>query len=362
MLYIWQRNDLVKNYSEKSMNPTDTNTSSMFIRIPADEMQSVFYDTLIRLGFGDQQAKTCADVFTQNSMDGVYTHGVNRFPRFVNYIKDGYVNIHNVPEMKSRFGCIEQWDGNLGPGITNALVCTERAMEISKTNGIGCVALANTNHWMRGGTYGWHAAKAGFVFIGWTNTIANMPAWGSTESKLGNNPFIIAVPYNSEAIVLDAAMSQYSYGAMEKNVLTGEMLPVPGGYNTAGELTTDPSEILKSQRTLPIGYWKGSGLSLLLDILASILSGGLAVNEISQKKTEYALSQVFIAIDISKLNNHATIAHVVEQIINDLHQSAKEDESKQVLYPGERVLEVRVKNLKEGIPVIRSVWEGILLL
>ncbi len=340
----------------------ETDSSSLYVRIAADEMQSVFYNVLIRLGLSEQTAKTCADVFTQNSVDGVYTHGVNRFPRFVSYIKDGFVNIHHVPEKKSGFGGMEQWDGNLGPGITNALACTERAMEISKTHGIGCVALANTNHWMRGGTYGWHAAKAGFVFIGWTNTIANMPAWGSTESKLGNNPLIIAVPYKSEAIVLDAAMSQYSYGALEKHQLTGEKLPVHGGYNTAGELTTDPAEILKSQRTLPIGYWKGSGLSLLLDILASILSGGLSAHEISKKKTEYSLSQVFIAIDISTLSNHKSISHAVEQIIDDLHQSAREDESKQILYPGEGVLQIRRKNTSDGISVIRSVWEGIISL
>lgn len=342
------------------MANTETDSSSLYVRIAADEMQSVFYKVLIRLGLSEQTAKTCAEVFTQNSLDGVYTHGVNRFPRFVSYIKDGYVNIHNVPEKKSGFGAMEQWDGNLGPGITNALACTERAMEISKTHGIGCVALANTNHWMRGGTYGWHAAKAGFVFIGWTNTIANMPVWGSAELKLGNNPFIIAVPYKSEAIVLDAAMSQYSYGALEQHQLKGEKLPVPGGYDITGQFTTDPTEILKSQRLLPIGYWKGSGFSLVLDILASILSGGLSAHEISQKKTEYALSQVFIAIDISKLSNQRLISNAVEQIVNDLHQAVREDESKQILYPGERVLQTRGKNALDGIPVIRSVWEGII--
>lgn len=331
-----------------------------FLKILPQEMQSVFYDKLMALGFEEKTAGICAEVFTQNSVDGVYTHGVYRFPRFVNYIKNGFIKINEVATRKSAFGSIEQWDGNLGPGITNALTCTERAMEIAKENGIGCVALANTNHWMRGGTYGWHAAKRGFVFIGWTNTIGNLPPWGAVESKVGNNPLVFAVPYQSEGIVLDAAMSQFSFGAMELAQMKGEQLSVPGGFNTNGELTTDPTEIIASQRPLPIGFWKGSGLSLLLDILASVLSGGRAVNEISKSKTEYAVSQVFIAIDISKLSNHSLIQQTIHNIITDLHQAEKVNESKQILYPGERVQQVRAKNSAEGIPVIQSVWEEIL--
>ena len=69
-----------------------------------------------------------------------------------------------------------------------------RAISIAKENGIGCVVLKNTNHWMRGGTYGWQAADAGCIGICFTNTIANMPPWGGKEPKLGNNPLVIAVP------------------------------------------------------------------------------------------------------------------------------------------------------------------------
>ena len=249
----------------------------------------------------------------------------------------------------------------LGPGPINALRCTDRAMEIAAVQGMGCVALANTNHWMRGGTYGWRAAQRGFVFIGWTNTTANMPTWGAVNSKLGNNPLVMAVPYQQEAIVLDMAMSQFSYGMLEFYQMKGQQLPVQGGFTSEGKLTTDPGEIAKSQRILPVGYWKGAGLSLLLDILATILSGGLSVAGISQQKAECNVSQVFIAIDISKLNNFRTIASAIQQIIEDYHQSVPEKGSK-VLFPGERVLSLRVENAAQGIPVLKSVWDEILAL
>ena len=115
-----------------------------------------------------------------------------------------------------------------------------------------------------------------------------------------------------------------------------------------------------SKRPLPVGYWKGAGLSLLLDILATILSGGLPVHEIAAKEVEAGLSQVFIAIDISRLGNQSLITKTVEGIIEDYHRSLAEDASKKITYPGERVLQNRERNLANGIPVLNKVWKEIM--
>jgi 3-dehydro-L-gulonate 2-dehydrogenase len=332
------------------------------IKITADEMLDVFRTILVNRGFEKYKASRCAEIFTNNSIDGVYTHGVNRFPRFISNIDTGHVKPSEEPSLKNKFAALEQWDGNLGPGPLNAAHATESAMTLAKQYGIGCIAMANTNHWMRGGTYGWQAAEKGFVFIGWTNTIQNMPAWGAIDNRLGNNPLVIAIPFKDEAIVLDMAMSQYSFGAMELAELKNETFPVHAGFDSNGELTKDPSAIIASGRPLPIGFWKGAGLSLLLDILATILSGGLSTAEISKQKVEAGLSQVFVAIDIIQLANHRMISSVVQQIIDDYHQSTPENEKKKIVYPGERVLLTRTENLSHGIPVLKSIWEKILQL
>src|SRR6185312_8910096 len=135
----------------------------------------------------------------------------------------------------------------------------ERAIDLSREHGIGCVALRNTTHWMRGGTYGWQAADAGMIGICWTNTMPNLPPWGDTVPRLGNNPLIVAVPRAGGHVVLDMAMSQFSYGALAAYRKRGELLPVDGGFDTAGNLTRDPGAIDRAQPPLPIGYWKGSG-------------------------------------------------------------------------------------------------------
>ena len=325
-------------------------------------MKSEFVRILSKSGFTGSKADQCAGIFTLNSLEGVYSHGVNRFPRFVNNIKEGYIIPDAEPSLINRAGSVEQWNGNLGPGPLNALFSTERAMEIAAENGIGLVALGNTNHWMRGGTYGWQAAKKGFVFIGWTNTEANMPAWGAKDFRIGNNPLVLAVPYEKEAVILDFAMSQFSYGKMELFQMEGKRLTYPGGFNVNGELTDNPGEILESRRALPVGYWKGSGLSILLDVIAAVLSGGLATVEISEKKAEYALSQVFIAISLDKLSNSQSIQKTISRIIMDLKDSVPAENGNEIRYPGENTVKVREENKRNGIPVNRDLWERILML
>ena len=330
--------------------------------VTTTEMQQCFNSILLNIGFSEDKAGRLSMAFTQNSFDGIYTHGVNRFPRFIEYTKNGYVKKDAEPSLKSKNNGIEQWDGNLGPGILNAMIATDQSIKLADEFGIGCVALSNTNHWMRGGAYGWQAAKAGYVFIGFTNTIANMPAHGAIDTRLGNNPLVLAVPYQDSSIVLDMAMSQYSFGSMELSAMKNESLQVFGGYDLEGNLTKDPAAIIKSQRPLPVGYWKGAGLSLLLDLLAAVLSSGSSTHEISKRNIEYGLSQVFISINIKKLPNHSSIPVLINNIITDYKQSVPESENAFISYPGERTLNNRKRNAENGIPVMKQVWDEILAL
>jgi 3-dehydro-L-gulonate 2-dehydrogenase len=220
----------------------------------------------------------------------------------------------------------------------------ERAISIARNHGVGVVALGNTTHWMRGGTYGWQAAEAGMIGICWTNTLPNLPPWGSSEPRLGNNPLVIAVPRAAGHVVLDMAMSQFSYGALAAYRARGEMLPVEGGFDAEGRLTRDPAAIEASQRPLPIGYWKGSGLSLMLDLIASMLSGGLATHQIPKDpEREIGISQFFLAM------NPDGGAEIADAIVASIGAR----------YPGQRTLEIRTENLALGIPVDPAVWNEV---
>ena len=334
-------------------------SENILVYIPFDEMKNTFQSVLSKKGFEEERASVCAEIFATNSYDGVLSHGVYRFKRFIEFIEKGIVKKDASPSLTSKFNGIEQWNGNLGPGMLNAIFATDQCIKLAEEFGIGCVALFNTNHWMRAGTYGKRAAEKGFVFIGWTNTVANMSAWGALDAKLGNNPLVIALPYKEEVIVLDMAMSQFSFGKMEMMSLKNEKLPVAGGFDRKGKMTNDPAEILRSRRPLPAGYWKGAGLSLLLDLLAAVLSGGDSTHEISRREKEHSVSQVFISLNISKLSHSSSIPGIIENIISDYKQSVVENEDNPVRYPGENILKIREQNQKNGIPVLKNVWQEI---
>ncbi|OUJ73536.1 3-dehydro-L-gulonate 2-dehydrogenase [Hymenobacter crusticola] len=324
------------------------------MRVPYQQLQQEFKRVLLGLAFPENKAERCATIFAQNSRDGVYTHGLNRFPTFVGHVQKGLVDPQAEPECLERNGLVERWDGHLAPGMYNASLCMARAIELAEQQGIGCVAIRNTNHWMRGGTYGWQAAEADCIGICFTNTIANVTPWGGTDARLGNNPLVIGVPRAEGPIVLDMAISQYSYGKLSSYATAHEQLPVPGGYDNEGKLTTDPAKVLESQRGLPIGFWKGSGLSLVLDVLLTALSGGRSTAEITKSGQESGVSQCFICLKQPQLH-----AELVEEILR-YTKSSPPVPGEEVFYPGEKSLATRKENLAQGVPVQVDIWEQVL--
>lgn len=334
------------------------------MRIKYNDMLNEFKRILIKKGFSDEDAHLSAKLFTENSLDGVYSHGVNRFLRVIEYIEKGYIKVNAMAEKIDGYGSFERWDGNLGMGNLNAKICINRAIELAKEFGVGVIALKNTNHWMRGGTYGWIAADAGCIAICWTNTMPNMPVWGAKDRRIGNNPFVISIPRSDgRHVVVDLAMSQFSYGKIEEYKLKGEKLPVPGGFDSDGNISTDPVEIEKTWRVLPIGFWKGSSLSIALDLVAMVLSGGNSTIDIGkQMEDEYGLSQVFIVIDQSKFNTPEITDEMVTNVLNNIKDSTPVNQEIKIQYPGERTILTRKENIEKGIPVEDSIWEQILRL
>jgi 3-dehydro-L-gulonate 2-dehydrogenase len=316
---------------------------------------------LVRFGMAGERAETCARLFAEATRDGVYTHGVNRFPRFVDTIRNGSVKIKAAAQRVAGCGALERWDGNHGPGNLNALAAMDRAIGLGREHGIGCVSLGNTNHWMRAGAYGWQAADAGMIGICWTNTMPNLPPWGGLDPVLGNNPLVFAVPRAKGHVVLDMAMSQFSYGTLESYRKRGEQLPVEGGFDEAGNLTRDPGAIEKSWRPLPVGYWKGSGLAIVLDMIAAVMALGQATHQLAPDPLlEVGISQIFLTMNPQALGTTARADQIADEIVDSLHNARPVAEGERVRYPGEQTLRVRAENEKLGLPVEPAVWEQIL--
>lgn len=323
------------------------------------DLKAEFLRVLLKCGLKPAKAEACATLFADTTETGVYSHGVNRFPRFVEQIRKGDIVVDAEPEKLLSLGAIEQWDAHRAIGNLTATAMMDRAMELAAAHGIGLVALRHANHWMRGGAYGYQAAEKGYVGMCWTNSIAVMPPWGAKECRIGTNPLIVAVPGNPVTMV-DMSMSMFSYGMLEVNRLAGRQLPVDGGFDDDGKLTRDPGVIEKNRRILPMGYWKGSGLSIVLDMIATLLTGGLSVAEVTEEMDdEYNVSQVFIAIEVDRLIDRGTRDEKLKRICDYVLTAARSDPAQAIRLPGHEFPQMKAQNIKNGIPVDDRVWERI---
>jgi 3-dehydro-L-gulonate 2-dehydrogenase len=326
-----------------------------------DEIYTVLKQALIVRNVPEPAAGEVARIMTENSRDGIYTHGINRFGRLLHNIDDGITLPQAVPMRVSGLGGYEIWDGNLGLGIINAKTCTERAIELAKVHGVSCVSIRNTNHWLRGGTYGIMMAEAGMLGIAFTNAKLNMCAWGTMERSAGNNPLVLAVPRKNGAhVIADTSFSEYSYGKLQTARLEKQMIPSPGGYDENGQLSCDPVVILKTGRLISMGKWKGSSIALLLDLIASVSSFGNTCAAIAKMPgDEHSHSQTFIAINPLALGSKEDIAGIVEEVVDAVLKAAPVP-GEAVHYPGQSMLRIRAENQKNGIPINETVWKELL--
>lgn len=333
------------------------------IRIPFEEAKSELKRVLLTRGCPDEKAEKVAYEMTRNSLEGTYTHGINRFARLIRNIDEGVVRVDTMPTLIRGFGAIENYDGNLGLGIVNAHFAMQRAVDLAHEHGIGLVALRNTNHWLRAATYGYQACDAGMAALCFSNTMPNMPTWGAVDARLGNNPITLAFPRNQGHVIVDMAMSQFSYGALEVAQLAGSNMQVDAGFDSQGELTRDPGEIINSKRILPMGYWKGAALSFLLDTFAGCLSLGNMVAGIGRLQgDEHGLSQVFVAINYRRITPADQAEAILDDAVEYLLHSSLDGKAKRIVYPGQRAKESKAVNLELGIPVDERIWEQIKIL
>lgn len=332
------------------------------MRIPYSELVSIFSGILRKRGMDESDSFLSARLFADASRDGVHSHGADRFPKYVETIDQGFIDVTKKAVKEQGIGLVERWDGQKGPGNINAWICTERAVELAKEYAIGIVALRNTNHWIRAGNYGIEATRHNCMAILWTNAMPNMPPWGSRDVIIGNNPVVLAVPHGASPLIVDAACSMFSYGKLEKYRAEGKLCPVDGGIDENGNVTRDPAAILLTRQLLPTGYWKGSGVAIALDLIAAALSGGLTTREVGALPIETEVSQVFIAISMEAFPDKSAIEEKISLTLEEINGASPLHDGGSVHYPGEGMKRNREESDRTGVFVRDDVWQKILAL
>jgi LDH2 family malate/lactate/ureidoglycolate dehydrogenase len=250
-------------------------------------------------------------------------------------------------------------DGANGFGYVAAYRAMERAVEKARQSGVGMVGVRNSNHF---GIAGYHAVQATkHGLIGWalTNARAEMAPWGSAKMVLGTNPWGIAIPRpETFPIVLDMALTMSGKGMMRWYQQLGRPIPDNWALTPEGRTTTDPAAAMDGP-LLPIGEYKGYGLSLVTDILSGVMTGALFGLAVFQNEQSHDVGHMMVAIDPESFLSHEEWAERLEQLVAEVKSAPPIDPARPVLLPGEaEYLRLRQRR-QEGIPVARATVEGL---
>lgn len=323
------------------------------IRVPYEQLLAMVGQRLVAAGVPPPIAAVEAELAVEADLLGVPSHGVAMLTGLVAAIGDGQVNPAPSLRLVRENAATCVLDGDGGPGRYVARCAMDHSVERARVHGLGACLAANTTHWGRAHAYAYRATQAGMIGICATNAMTNMLAFGSTRPLLGNNPMAIGVPRGAgeDPVVLDMAMSQAAIGKIATYKREGRAAPPGWGLDESGRPSTDPAAILAARKYLPMGEHKGSGLSLMLEMMTAALAGGLLCFEIANRAPYWdsGSSKLFLALDVGSFIEREAFVSRVNDLLGFLHESA--EPGHEILYPGERGWRARERNMAEGVPL-----------
>ena len=242
-------------------------------RVPAERLAAFIFRAFTAAGLPADDAQTLANLMVEADLRGSDTHGVIRLPLYVRRIRAGGVNPAPNIRVVSDRPSAALIDGDNGMGHLVMRRAAELAIEKAKATGVGWVGARMSNHAGPAALYVTMPLKHDMIGLYFAVGSSNhLPPWGGSESLLGTNPMAVAVPAEQEPpIVLDMSPTVAAYGKVRLKAQRGEPMPVGWMIDREGKPLTDPKRADEGH-LLPIGDYKGSGLSLIIGLLAGALN------------------------------------------------------------------------------------------
>lgn len=300
-----------------------------------DELLELSTKTLLALGLAPDDAQAVVDTIGYANSHGVPTHGAGRLPLYAKNIAAGTIDPRAVPEIVSDSGATGVVDGKNALGQVAAKRAMDLALEKAEEHGVSMVVVRNSNNFGTAGYYGSWAASEGFGAIVMANAAPAMAPTGGNKPLFGTNPICMAMP-GSEGlapIVLDMATTVVARTKVRLAAKEGRAIPADWATDANGEPTTDAQAALDGS-LLPIGGYKGYGLSLFIDVLAGMLAQGAFAGDViplSNTKAPSRNGHAFIVFDVSRFVDASEYEAMLAHLYEEVHSCGDS-----VLLPGER--------------------------
>src|SRR3954468_23690811 len=324
--------------------------------VPVAAVKGLIDDALTAAGLPRADAAKCAALMAEADLTGADAHGVFRLPQYVRRVKAGGFNPRpNITVTKSA-PATALVDGDNGMGHLVMSRAAESAIALARDTGVAWVGVRRSNHAGPAGLYAEMPAAQGMIGI--YSAVANanhMAVWGGADSLLGTNPLAIGVPSGAGPVVLDMATTVVSYGTVKNYALQGRPMQPGWMVNTAtGEDIIDAKRAAEGL-LLPIGGYKGSGLAVMLGLIAGPLNraafGTDVVDFNANDQSETNTGHFILALDVARFLPLEDYKAEVDRHVRELKESKRLPGVDEIRMPGERRLACREDRWRNGVPL-----------
>jgi L-2-hydroxycarboxylate dehydrogenase (NAD+) len=303
-------------------------------------------------GLPAAHAQRVAQCLLEADLRGVPSHGVNRIPIYTQRLRAKLVNPTPVLNVEASTPVAVRVDGDNGMGFVVGTEAMGEAIARAQSHGVGLALASHSNHFGMAACYLLQAVEAGMAAMVLTNASPAMPVWGGRTAFLGTSPFALAAPGGHSPLLLDMATSVAARGKIRRAARSGASIPEGWALDEDGRPTTDPEAALRGI-VLPLGGPKGSGLSLMMEALAGVISGaafgGEVRNQYSDFETPQNVGHLFLALRVDLFMPSQEYDTRIDALVDRAKASPTADGFDEILMPGERESRMAATRRREGL-------------
>jgi LDH2 family malate/lactate/ureidoglycolate dehydrogenase len=324
----------------------------------ADETDAFVRRLLAAHGLPEADAAIVASCLVSADLRGVDTHGIARLPGYLDRVRRGLINPRPVLGPRRVTPVAASLDGQDGFGFVVGMRAINEAMTMAGEFGIGVVSVRRSTHFGMAASYVLPAIEAGFIALVFSNASPAMPPWGGREGLLGTNPFAAGAPGGTLApFLLDMSPAVAARGKIRRAERRGETIPLGYALDAQGHPTTDPKAALGGA-VLPIGGYKGSGLSMLMDIFGGVISGAAFGGEVADQYKVFDRPQdvghFFLAMRANLFIPESDYGARMDTLVQRVRDCPKAEGFDEILIPGEPEAHHEAQRRRTGIPYSRG--------
>jgi len=333
-------------------------------RLPAPRLGGFARRVLETVGVPEEEAALFADILVEADCRGVHSHGMMRLPSYVARIEGGAMAAKTVLRVVSESPGTLLLDGGNGPGHVACARAMDMAVDRARGTGIAVVAIRSSNHSGTQAAYAMRALSADMIGLCATLGGNVMAPWGGVTPLLGNNPFGLAAPTAEEPpFVLDMACSVAARGWIMLAEKRGEPIPEGWAIDAQGKPTQDPKAALEGT-VLPIGGYKGYGLSMLVAILTGVLTGaavGAAAfgGNLGVTNRSQDCGHMLVVLDVARFMPAPAFKARMDQFIRDMRASDRAPGVQRIYVPGEKEHAQAEEAAQLGVPIEETVLKEL---